>query len=188
MKRRNPKPENRPHAAITSQLIGKLLILVLSLLVVVAIGIGASITAHSTPIPTPTALSTPTSPADTIQFASIQETPTPGAVEVQVALAEFSIVSSVTVFHAGVPYYFVVSNRGHQVHEFMIMPDKPDGSPLPPDVQYKDKLIEIEQIEPGSTLYINFMFAPTAVGRYEIACLMRGHYQAGMKRPIVVTR
>jgi uncharacterized cupredoxin-like copper-binding protein len=70
----------------------------------------------------------------------------------------------------------------------LIIPEKPDGSELSPDLQYKDKLIEIEQIAPGTTMRINYTFSPSVAGRYEIACQMRGHYQAGMKLPIRVTR
>ena len=166
-------------------LISKLLIVALALLVVIWLSLRAAlptqstVTAHTTPTPTPQ--------QDSINFATIAETPVAGAKEVKVTLAEFSVKSTATVFHTGVPYYFVVTNSGQQVHEFMIMPVKADGSPEPPDVQYNDKLIEIEQIAPGSTLYINFVFPPSKAGRYEIACQMRGHYEAGMKLPIVVT-
>ncbi len=162
----------------------KLLIVALALLVVIWLSFRAALPTHSTT----TTQNTPTpTEADTIHFAQIDETPVAGAKEVKVTLAEFSVKSTATVFRTGVPYYFVVTNSGQQVHEFMIMPVKPDGSPEPPDVQYNDKLIEVEQIAPGSTLYINFVFLPSKAGRYEIACQMRGHYQAGMKLPIVVT-
>ena len=182
MKKRDTSPAKR---AFPTLLIGKLGIVVLALLIVIWLGFRTASTMHSTAVirntPTPTE-------ADTINFAQIDETPTPGATEIKVILAEFSVKSTVTVFHTGVPYYFVVTNIGKQVHEFMIMPTKPDGSPAPPDVQYNDKLIEVEQIAPGSTLYINFVFLPSKAGRYEIACQMRGHYEAGMKLPIVVTQ
>lgn len=64
--------------------------------------------------------------------------------QVKVTLAEYTIVSSMTVYRAGMTYHFVVANRGHEVHEFLIMPDKPDGSELSPDLQYKDKLIKLK--------------------------------------------
>lgn len=180
MKKPDTLPAKKPFPIL---LIGKLGIIALALLIVVWLGLSAAPATHSTPAtratPTPTE-------ANTITFAQIDDTPVAGSTEVKVTLAEFSVKSTMTVFHTGVPYYFVVTNSGQQVHEFMIMPVKPDGSPEPPDVQYNDKLIEIEQVAPGSTLYINFVFQPSKAGRYEIACLMRGHYQAGMKLPIVV--
>jgi uncharacterized cupredoxin-like copper-binding protein len=169
---------------ISPQLIGKLLLVVVALLVVACLGRATFLT---TPGAAP-AHSTATAAQDTIQFDTIKETAVPGSVEVRVTLADFTIVSSITNFRVGVPYYFVVANRGPSVHEFMIMPVKPDGSPLPTDAQYQDRLIEIEQIAPGATLTINYLFSPVTVGRYEIACLMRGHYAAGMKLPIAVTR
>ena len=46
--------------------------------------------------------------------------------------------------------------------------------------------IHIEQVFPGTTLRMNFIFSPALIGKSEIACLMRGHYAAGMKLPIVV--
>ena len=170
------------------RLLGKVIIpvFILPLLIVGGINIATAITAHSSNTAPSTAHKIPTPAPNTIQYANIQQTPTPGAVSVTVKLAEYTIVSSMTVFHAGTTYYFVVSNRGQQVHEFMIMPEKPDGSELSPDLQYKEQLIEIEQIAPGTTMRINYTFKPTSAGRYEIACQMRGHYQAGMKLPIRV--
>ena len=111
----------------------------------------------------------------------------PGAVKVYVTLVEFRIISSVTVFHAGTPYYFIVTNRGQAVHEFMMMRDRPDGTPVTFDEDASTMFIHIEQVFPGSTLRMNFTFSPALTGKSEIACLMRGHYAAGMKLPIVVT-
>lgn len=161
-------------------------VLLLPLLILGGINIATTLTAHSSTTSATTTHKIPTPAPNTIQYANIQQTPVPGAVSVTVKLAEYTIVSPVTVFHAGTTYYFVVANRGQQVHEFMIMPQKPDGSELTPALQYKEKLIEIEPIAPGTTMRINYTFSPTGVGRYEIACQMRGHYQAGMKLPIRV--
>jgi uncharacterized cupredoxin-like copper-binding protein len=157
------------------QLLGKVLVLLLALLMV-----ACSSTTGATSKPTPTAPSIfPTS-------GPVEQTATPGSVEVKITLVEFRIISPVTVFHANTDYYFVVSNRGHDIHEFMIMPDKPDGSPLSPDEQYKGMLIELEPILPGTTWTTNFTFRAT--GRYEIACQMGRHYLAGMRLPIAVTQ
>lgn len=162
-----------------SRLIGGTLLLALALLA--AACTGASPAASSTPSVTPTFA------GDTIQFSNIQQTPAAGSVRVDVSLVEFSISSSITVFHAGVHYYFVIANKGHVVHEFTILPDKPDGTPLPTAMQYENKIIEIEQIAPGTTMRVNLTFSPSQAGRYEIACMMRGHYQAGMRLPVQVT-
>lgn len=185
MKKRTWMSITKRNAVIVPPLVGRVLILALALLIVVCIDIGAFHPKSSTP--TVHSTLTPRQNTNTIHYDNIQETPVPGSVQVRVTLAEYTIVSSLTVFRAGMTYHIVVANRGHEVHEFLIMPDKPDGSELSPDLQYKDKLIEIEQIAPGTTMNINFTFSPSAAGRYEIACQMRGHYQAGMRLPIRVT-
>jgi uncharacterized cupredoxin-like copper-binding protein len=157
-------------------LLGMVIILVLALLMVACTSTTA---ATSKPTPTPPQLS-PT------EEGPVAQTAAPGSVEVKVTLVEFRIYSTVTVFHANTHYYFVISNKGHDYHEFMIMPDKPDGSPLSPDEQYKSMLIELETIDPGATWTTNFTFPAT--GKYEIACQMGRHYQAGMRLPITVSR
>ena len=157
-----------------SQLMGKVLVVLLVLLITAC---GSTVTA--------TSKSTPTPPVNSPTSGPVEQPAVPGSIEVKVTLVEFRIHSSVTVFHANTHYYFVVSNAGHDIHEFMIMPDKPDGSPLPPDEQYKGMLIELEPILPGSTWMSNFTFRNA--GRFEIACQMGKHYQAGMRLPITVS-
>lgn len=115
-----------------------------------------------------------------------EQAPVPGAVKVYVTLQEFFITSSIREFHSGVHYYFIVTNRGHVVHEFMIMRDKPDGTPVSFDEDSSSMFIHIEQVFPGTTLMMNFTFSPSLIGKSEVACLMRGHYAAGMHLPIVV--
>ena len=170
------------------RMVGKILVLVLVLpvLVVAGIMVATAATSHKT-VPVPTVVtSSQSTDTNTIHYDHIEQTPVPGAVRVMVTLVEFKITSSLLTFHAGSTYYFVVSNHGQQVHEFLIIPENPDGSAVSPAEQYNDKLIEIEQVAPGSTLTINFTFKHTSAGRYEIACQMRGHYMAGMKLPIRV--
>ena len=157
-----------------SHLLGKVFALLLVLLLTAC---GSTVASTSKPTPTPPEISPTSGP--------VEQAAAPGSIEVKVSLVEFRIHSSATVFHANTHYYFVVSNAGHDIHEFMIMPDKPDGSPLPPDTQFKGMLIELEPILPGSTWTTNFIFQ--TAGRYEIACQMGRHYQAGMRLPIIVT-
>ena len=155
------------------QLMGTALVLLLVLLMAAC---ASSVAATRKPTPIPPEISPTSGP--------VEQAAAPGSIEVKVTLVEFRIISSVTVFHANTHYYFVVSNRGHDIHEFMIMPDKPDGSPLSPDEQYKGMLIELEPILPGSTWTTNFIFR--TAGKYEIACQMGRHYRAGMRLPIAV--
>jgi uncharacterized cupredoxin-like copper-binding protein len=163
----------QPVISIFPALLGKLLVLALALLMVACT---STTVATSKP--------TPIDPQESPTSGPIEQAPAPGSVEVKFTLVEFRIMSSVTVFHAGTHYYFVVSNHGHDTHEFMIMPDKPDGSPLSPDEQFKSMLMELEPITPGTTWTTNFTFSTP--GKYEIACQMGRHYQAGMRLPITV--
>ncbi len=52
-----------------------------------------------------------------------------GKMDVSVNLAEYRIESSLTTFSQGVPYHFVVSNKGQVDHEFMILPPTWTGCP-----------------------------------------------------------
>ena len=115
-----------------------------------------------------------------------EQVPVPGAVSVYVTLQEFYITSSVHTFHVGVHYYFIVTNRGHVVHEFMVMRDNANGEPVSFDEDSSTMFIHFEQVFPGTTLRLNFTFTPSLLGKSEIACLMRGHYAAGMHLPIEV--
>src|SRR5436305_7554152 len=128
MKRRIWMPLKKLYAFKFPQLIGRILLLVLALFIVACIAIGASISAstHSSS----STHSTPTAQqnTNTIHYDDIKETAVAGSVKVNVTLAEYTISSSEKVFRAGMTYYFVVANRGHVVHEFLIMPEKPDGS------------------------------------------------------------
>ena len=175
---------------LTSKLIGRIALLLLALFIVIGIAVGTSLVTHSTStIPSAsTTHATQNTDSNTIHYDNIQQTPVVGAIKVDVTLVEYSITASLKTFQAGHTYYFVVANRGHVVHEFLIMPENPDGSPASPAVQYTDKLIEIEQIAPGTTMTLNYTFPPSSLqrGRYEIACQMRGHYAAGMRFPIRV--
>jgi len=160
-----------------------LLLAVVALLVLACSQGGGNSADHTgTPASTPTYVSIPI-----VSTPVPEQVALPGAVKVYVTLVEFRILSSVTVFHAGTHYYFIVTNRGQAVHEFMMMRDKSDGTPVSFDEDSSTMFIHIEQVFPGTTLRMNFTFSPALTGKSEIACLMRGHYAAGMKLPIVVT-
>lgn len=160
-----------------------LLLAIVALLVLACSqGGGNSADNTGTPASAPTYVSIPI-----VSTPVPEQVAVPGAVKVYVTLVEFRILSSVTVFHAGTHYYFIVTNRGQAVHEFMMMRDKLDGRPVSFDEDSSTMFIHIEQVFPGTTLRMNFTFSPALTGKSEIACLMRGHYAAGMKLPIVVT-
>ena len=171
-------PKKRTH--ISPRFIGTMVVLLLALVAVVSLGI-FSTQGHNVAL----SATRSTSAQDSIT-PTVQATPVLGAVKVEVTLAEFKITSSVTTFKVGTPYYFVVTNKGHSLHEFFIMPDKPNGSNYLVNGEYKGQAVQGQEIEPGAILMVNYVFKASNTTHYEIACLMRGHYAAGMSRPIVV--
>lgn len=133
------------------------------------------------------ATATPTYPSDPVQNPTpIEQTAVAGAVEVHVTLVEYKIVATVTTFRVGVPYHFVVSNRGTMVHEFMVTLDRSDGTSYPSSEQDAHAIIHIEVVNPGTTINLNYTFSPSSGSRYEMACQMRGHYAAGMHLALIV--
>jgi uncharacterized cupredoxin-like copper-binding protein len=163
-------------------LLSKLLVLGLALLLVACAG--ATAVSNGAPAPT----STPTFPSSSgDQLVTIvEQSPVPGAVVVHVTEVEFAIISSITTFHPGIHYYFIVSNKGKQTHAFTFVPTYPDGKPMDEYYQYNHMLIGLDTIPPGTTQTINYTFKPADVGHYEMACRMRNHYMAGMHIPVVV--
>jgi uncharacterized cupredoxin-like copper-binding protein len=157
--------------------LSRVLLLVIALLIVACANTTLTKPTTSTPQITQTS-------GESENASPLEQPATAGAITVHVTLIEFRILSTLKVFHAGSTYYFVITNRGQDVHEFKVLPDKPDGTPQSAEVQYKDTLIELEPIMPGTTWTVNFKFS--TAGRFEFACQMGRHYMAGMRLPIIV--
>ena len=170
----------KQRAFIFSGVMGSLLLVALALFVA-----ACASTSTATPATTTTTAAQATA-APTV--ADVEETPVAGAVTVHVTLKEYSITSSVTTFRVGVPYYFIVSNRGGDYHEFLIIPGKVDGKQIPTLEQLNNDLVEIEPVAPQTTIKVNYTFPPSVIGQGGMACLMRGHYMAGMHLSIIITR
>jgi uncharacterized cupredoxin-like copper-binding protein len=118
--------------------------------------------------------------------------PTPsGPVEVQVTLTDFAVQSSMTEFKVGVPYHFVVTNKGAVNHEIMIMPpvDPSSGMTMAQMDEMALGMIEEDDMPAGATETMDVTFTkPAAAGELEFACHVPGHYEAGMRLPITVTQ
>ena len=174
----SPTPKRRTH--FSPRFIGTLLALVLALAAVVSLSIFST---QNHNVALSAARSTPIQDSIT---PTVQATPAPASIKVYVTLDEFKITSSVTNFKVGTTYFFVVKNIGDTLHEFFIMPDKPGGSNYLVNGEYEGDAVQGQEIKPGATLMVNYIFKTSPTTHYEIACLMRGHYAAGMSRPIVV--
>ena len=114
------------------------------------------------------------------------------AAEVKISLTEFGIESSVTDFEVGVPYHFVVTNKGSVNHEIMVMPPlMADQTGMPMEMEELDEMalamIEEDKLTPGATASFDYTFTePASAGNLEFSCHTPGHYESGMKLPITV--
>lgn len=168
---------------LSPRFVVSILVLLLALIAVVAFNIFST---QGRNLALSAARSISGTPTQDSMMPLVQETPAPTAVEVVVTLDEYKITSSVTNFKVGTPYYFVVTNKGDVLHEFFIMPDKPNGANYLVNGQYRGDAVQGQELKPGKKLMVNYVFKASNTMRYELACLMRGHYLAGMSRPIIV--
>ena len=92
-------------------------------------------------------------------------------------------------FKAGETVRFKIKNIGEQVHEFVM-------DEYAKNVEHKalmEKFPEMEhddpnavRLEPGESAEIIWTFAKP--GKFEFACLIPGHYEAGMHGPLTVKK
>jgi len=160
----------------------------LSIFVVVLVGLGAlgsassAVAEESTPAAMaarcPSPLATPTASPSASPSASSMATPTTEPVCVGVIEGDFYVRPQRTTFQVGQPYLFAVGNEGAAVHEFVIEPAGKVDEPLEADVNGEERESEIEDIAPGETAELEWTF--TEPGRYQFACHIPGHFEAGM--------
>jgi len=111
---------------------------------------------------------------------------------VKITLTDFGIESSRTSFEVGVPYHFVVTNKGVVEHEIMLMaPMTEEQMSMNMDMEEMDAMalahIEAEELQPDKTAEMDYTFTePAPAGTLEFSCHIAGHYEAGMKLPITV--
>lgn len=111
-----------------------------------------------------------------------------GPVTVKITADDFSFKSSLTTFKVGVPYHFEVTNQGTVAHELMIMQPVEAGKM---DMEEMDKMalahVEQADLPPGATKSFDYTFTQAyPAGTLEFACHLTGHYEQGMKLPIIV--
>jgi uncharacterized cupredoxin-like copper-binding protein len=122
----------------------------------------------------PSPLATPTaSPA-----APSMATPATKSVCVGVVEGDFDVRPQRTTFRVGETYVFAVANEGQEVHEFVIEPAGKVDEPLEAEVNGEERESEIEDIAPRETAELEWTF--TEPGRYQFACHVPGHFEAGM--------
>ena len=104
---------------------------------------------------------------------------------VNITVTEFKIESDLTQFSTGVPYHFVVVNKGTTMHEVMIAP--PLTGTMTVDDLDKLRLFEVSDIAAGETKTLDYTFKESAsLGKMQMACHVPGHYESGMMLPVVI--
>jgi len=133
----------------------------------------------------PSPLATPTASPAASPAASSMATPATEPVCVGVVEGDFYVRPQRTTFRVGETYIFTVGNEGTVMHEFVIQPAGADDAPLKAEVNGKEQESEIEDIAPGETDELEWTF--TEPGRYQFACYVPDHYEAGMVIEVEVT-
>lgn len=155
-----------------------LFIIVLVMLFVAACGSAAS---TATQLPVQPATQASTEPAAT------EPVPVTGGTQVDITLADNTIDASMTSFQVGVPYTFVITNTGQHAHNFNINPPVPVAGSLEQALNSALLVVPQEQLAPGQTATVEFTFPDTAAGQLlEFSCLIRRHYDDGMRVDITV--
>lgn len=118
------------------------------------------------------------------------EAPAAGsATQVDVTLADNTIDTSMTTFQVGVPYTFVITNAGQHAHNFNINPPVSVAGSLEGAFNAALLVVPQEQLGPGQTATVEFTFPDSAAGQLlEFSCLIRRHYDDGMKLDITVSQ
>ncbi len=108
---------------------------------------------------------------------------------VNVTLADNTITASTTTFKVGVPYTFVITNKGNHAHNFNINPPVSVTGSLDESLNKALVAVPQEKLRTGASTTINFTFPDSAAGQLlEFSCLIRSHYEDGMHVDITVTK
>ena len=114
---------------------------------------------------------------------------TGNSTQVDVKLADNTIAASTTTFQVGVPYTFVITNTGKHAHNFNI--NSPVSVAGSIDAALNNALLAVpqDQLGPGQSATVEFTFPASAAGQQlEFSCLIRRHYEDGMKVGITVVK
>ncbi len=105
-----------------------------------------------------------------------------------VTLQDNTITSSLTTFKAGVPYRFIVINNGSHLHNFNISTPVSVAGSLDAALSSALLCVTQDKLPVGGGTTVEYTFPASAVGKpLEFSCLIRRHYEDGMKLGITVT-
>ncbi len=121
--------------------------------------------------------------------SSAQATASANGTEVDVTLADNTIDSSLTTFKVGVPYTFVIKNTGRHAHNFNINTPVSVAGSLDAALSSASLAVKQDQLPVGATVTVEYTFPDSAVAQQlEFSCLIKRHYEDGMKLVITVTK
>ena len=171
----------------------KITVLSIVLLIVLLLSAcGGPTPAKTTEAPAqPAATEAPLQPAPTEAPAQPAATEPPASTaktEVIITLADNTIESSITSFQAGVPYTFVITNTGRHAHNFNINPPVSVAGSVNAAVDAALLVVPQSQLSAGASATVDYTFPAETIGQdLELSCLIRRHYDDGMKLAITVT-
>ena len=162
-----------------------LFIIMLVMFLIAACGIATPV-ATQAPVE-PAATEAPTQAATEAPGAT-EPVPVTGGTQVDITLADNTIDASMTTFQVGVPYTFEITNTGQRAHNFNINPPVSVAGSLEQALDSALLVVPQEQLNPGQTATVEFTFPAESAGQLlEFSCLIRRHYEDGMKVDITVT-
>lgn len=140
----------------------------------------ATACASSTPAPAATE-------ATPLQLATLETPPVGTGTQVDITLADNTIEASQLEFQVGETYSFVITNTGTHAHNFNINPPVSVAGSMEAALDSALLVVPQEQLGPGASVTVDFTFPPDTVGQLlEFSCLIRRHYDDGMKVDIIV--
>jgi uncharacterized cupredoxin-like copper-binding protein len=157
-----------------------LAIVVFSAIFMAACGASAP-TATQAPVSQPIVTEQAVQPAATEPSAA-------ASTEVIVTLRDNTIDSSLTTFKVGVPYTFVITNKGNHAHNFNIAQPVSVAGSLDAALQNALLAVPKNQLGGGTQVTVEYTFpANAASAQLEFSCLIQRHYDDGMFLAITVT-
>jgi len=142
--------------------------------------------------PAPAVTESPVQPAATqapAQPAANDASATTNKTQVEITLADNTIESSLTSFQVGVPYTFVITNTGRHAHNFNINTPVSVAGSLNAALDGALLSVPQDRLGAGATATVDFTFPDSAAGtQLEFSCLIRRHYEDGMKLDISVSK
>jgi uncharacterized cupredoxin-like copper-binding protein len=122
-----------------------------------------------------------------LQAATLETPPIGTGTTVEITLADNTIEATQTEFKVGETYSFVITNTGTHAHNFNINPPVSMVGSLEAALDSALLVVPQQELGPGASVTVDFTFPPDSAGQLlEFSCLIRRHYDDGMKVDITV--